>query len=477
VRLPRLLPTSLLGQVMLVLALGLFVGQFISAFLLYQASEQRREAALVNAVAFRLVAEDAGEERRERLAALRRAGIERPRRADRPFRGGMRIALETAYENPIDADEPRLRDMEQDLEEVLQQQGIPAGEVRITHRAAGEDPFMVDYVSKRRRLQTPGWQRQRVVVAAVERPDQQNWLVTRMRVPAAQEGVLRTIIFQTFVIFVVLFALLYLVVRRLTRPLAQLTARVDDFSRNPDRAVLVKESGPADMRQLISAHNSMEARISALLDEKDVMLGAIGHDLKTPLAALRVRIESVGDEDQRARMAQSIEDITQTLDDILSLARIGRGNQDLEQVDLAALSASVVEEFEDLGQPVTLGDTPRAVARIQVTWLKRALRNLVSNAVRYGGSANVSLRKDEGVTILAVADEGPGIPEDRIADMLEPFTRGEASRNRSTGGAGLGLTLARAIAEQHGGSLSLTNRAEGGLLAELRIPSAHQAAD
>jgi signal transduction histidine kinase len=201
------------------------------------------------------------------------------------------------------------------------------------------------------------------------------------------------------------------------------------------------------------------------------MLGAIGHDLKTPLAALRVRIESVEDDAERGRMAAGIEDITRTLDDILSLARVGRATEPPERTELAALAASVVEEFEDMGDPVELAEGPRVVAPVHVTWAKRALRNLVSNAVRYGGDAAVEVLRDGSEAVLRVTDNGPGIPAEHLSDMTEPFTRGEASRNRETGGAGLGLTLARAIAEAHGGRLVLANRPEGGLSAEIRLPT------
>jgi signal transduction histidine kinase len=214
----------------------------------------------------------------------------------------------------------------------------------------------------------------------------------------------------------------------------------------------------------------MEARIAAMLDEKDVMLGAIGHDLKTPLAALRVRIESVPDKIQRQKMAASIEDITATLDDILTLSRVGRDASGRETVDLGKLALGVVEEFEDLGDPVTIAELPRIVAEVQVTWIRRALRNLVSNAVRYGEAARISILRDGDMAVLRVEDDGPGIAPDRIEEMMQPFTRGEASRNRATGGAGLGLTLARAIAQQHGGDLVLANREGGGLSAELRLP-------
>lgn len=124
-----------------------------------------------------------------------------------------------------------------------------------------------------------------------------------------------------------------------------------------------------------------------------------------------------------------------------------------------------------MGEPAAIGKMERIALPIRPTWLKRALRNLVSNAVRYGGSAEVSLLREAGEVVFRIDDRGPGIPESRIAAMTEPFQRGESSRNRATGGAGLGLTLARAIAEQHGGKLVLANRSGGGMRAEIRLPA------
>ncbi|HEX9806257.1 MAG TPA: ATP-binding protein, partial [Alteraurantiacibacter sp.] len=188
-----------------------------------------------------------------------------------------------------------------------------------------------------------------------------------------------------------------------------------------------------------------------------------------------VRIENVADDTQRAKMAATIEDITRSLDDILSLARVGRPSDPLEKTDLAALVASVVEEFEDMGEPVELGTTDRISLPLRTTWLRRGIRNLTDNAVRYSKGADVSLRREGNEAVIRIVDSGPGIPEGELETMLQPFTRGEASRSRETGGAGLGLTLARAIAEQHGGRLVLTNRraADGrieGLEASIRLP-------
>ncbi|QIQ87297.1 ATP-binding protein [Erythrobacter sp.] len=474
---------------MAVLALGLLVAQAISATLLYRASEERREAAIVSSLAYRLIAEagrSEGElaERAERRTAraARRAELRGERRgppglgpgAGRRESRRMRIGAERSSSPPLGPGEAREASYEASLRDVLAMQDIAAGRILVAERRAGEDPFIRTLVERRPRLRSPGWEDRTIVLASVERPGGE-WITVRLPVPERPRGGLATILFQTAVIFAVLVLLLYLVLRRLTRPLAALTARLADFSRAPGRAEPLPESGPADTRRLIAAYNAMEARIAALIDEKDVMLGAIGHDLKTPLAALRVRIESVADEVQRERMAASIEDITATLDDILALARIGHADGAAEPVDLAALAGAVVEEFEDLGAPVELAEpegAPRIVARLRETWAKRALRNLVSNAVRYGGGAKVTLRREGGAAVIAVEDEGPGIPADRIEAMMEPFARGEASRNRATGGAGLGLTLARSIAEAEGGSLSLANRAEGGLVAELRFPLA-----
>jgi len=174
-------------------------------------------------------------------------------------------------------------------------------------------------------------------------------------------------------------------------------------------------------------------------------------------------------------MVASIDDITRTLDDILTLARIGRTGDAPEPVNLGALVEMIADEYRDLGQDVALADTPRIVVPLQLTWIRRALRNLIGNAVRYGQRARVSIAHGPGKVSITIDDDGPGIPDDQIERMFEPFTRLEASRNMATGGTGLGLTLARAILHQHGGSLRLENRrgaggAVEGLRATMTLP-------
>ncbi|HEX2794958.1 MAG TPA: ATP-binding protein [Croceicoccus sp.] len=459
----RFLPKSLQGQMLLAVALALLVAQGIGAGLALRAQNERESNAIVHALAFRLIGG----------RMLRDADGQElmPPRGRRP-----RIArLISAPVSPLRADDLRETRIEKRLEEILADQGVAVDEVQVFERAIDGElarRFRAENerLAELRRQHHP--LHDRMIVAAARMEGEDTWLIARAWREPREPGFLRTLLAQTILIYVFLMGVIALILRRITKPLAQLTRRVGAFAANPALSAegRVEPQGPLDTRSLIAAHNAMEARIGALLDEKDVMLGAIGHDLKTPLAALRVRIESVDDDAERQKMAGTIEDITRTLDDILSLARVGRPSDALETTELSALVASVIEEFEDVGEPVELGETERIVMPLRATWLRRAVRNLTSNALRYAGSACVTVQREGRNAVIRVSDEGPGIPPGEIARMLEPFERGDPSRNRGTGGAGIGLTLARAIAEQHGGTLTLTNRPEGGLLAEIRLP-------
>ncbi|WP_420143926.1 HAMP domain-containing sensor histidine kinase [Sphingobium sp.] len=296
------------------------------------------------------------------------------------------------------------------------------------------------------------------------------WVTTEARVNDRPQRFGGWLIGQTLVLYVIVLLPLLWIGRRMARPMKQLTASAQQFA-STGAASPVDESGPGDVRDLTMAFNAMRARIIAMLDEKDRMLGAIGHDLRTPLASLRVRTESVEDDGERARMSETIDEMNRMLEDILSLARAGRSTENAQKVDLASLADAVVEDFIELGSPVDLADSDRAVAFVRPQQIRRALRNLIENAIVYGDRAHVSVERQDGMIHIAVADEGPGIAQDRMAEMLEPFTRLEGSRNRETGGAGLGLALVRAIMAEHQGELRLENRPEGGLKASLILPA------
>jgi signal transduction histidine kinase len=440
----RFWPRSLQAQVLAAIAVALLVAQTISAVLIWREQSHRRESSMVSSAAFRLLGKQ---------SERRRQGRDDEDRQSSPFR----VAFSDA--SPQREGEQRLHRVEHELTEILGAQGFDAAEVVVFERDPLKDAISLRFIQRHRRELAvfPKEPKPRLVIAAV-RQSSGKWVSTRVFSEGREMMVLAPLVAQTIVLYLVLVGAMAVILRRITRPLKVLTRRVEDFAGNRKLEGQLEPDGPEDIQGLILAHNAMEARIGAMLDEKDVMLGAIGHDLKTPLAALRVRIEAVDDDVERGRMAATIEDINRSLDDILSLARVGRPSDPIEPNELAALVADVIGEFEDMGEAVELGETDRIVLPIRATWLRRALRNLVSNALRYGERARISLVREGRMAVLRIEDDGPGIPEGDIARMMEPFTRLEASRNSGTGGTGLGLTLARAIADQHGGTLMLANR-------------------
>jgi len=208
-----------------------------------------------------------------------------------------------------------------------------------------------------------------------------------------------------------------------------------------------------------------------MLTDKDRMLGAVGHDLRTPLASLRVRVEQVENAQLRDKMIASIEEMTAMLADILALARSGAGTDARESVVLGALVAELAADYREQGRDVAVGEAADATVTVRPMLLRRALRNLVDNAIAYGVRARLSVAVTDGSARVTVSDDGPGLTDEQIRTLVEPFARGEESRNRATGGAGLGLSIAREIAEGEGGSLTLANRAGGGLDVVIALPA------
>lgn len=299
------------------------------------------------------------------------------------------------------------------------------------------------------------------------------------RVVSHDVNVLGWLIGQTLVLYLAVLIPLAIIAFRMARPLKTLTRRTQDFALNAEHTPIA-EAGPDDMRRLIAAFNHMQERVSNLVGEKDVMLGAIGHDLKTPLASLRLRLETINveadDESERARMIDTVGEMGTMLDDILTLARLGRSGEAMEAVDMTAMLSALTDDYADQGKAVRFvgGDKGGGYKAgqgmyIRPVLVRRALRNLIDNALTYGGEAEVAVGSKGDHMCISIADKGPGIADAEIESLFEPFRRAEASRNRMTGGSGLGLTIARAIARAHGGDVTLANRAEGGLIATLSL--------
>jgi signal transduction histidine kinase len=199
------------------------------------------------------------------------------------------------------------------------------------------------------------------------------------------------------------------------------------------------------------------------------MLAAISHDLRTPLTSLRLRAEFVQDHDLQEKMLKTIEEIQTMTEAALSYAREDAAVEATRTVDLSALVGSLCDDLAELGQNVTVSEGPKVLYRCRPDSLRRAIRNLVENAVRYGERATVSVVRNADSLDIVVEDTGPGIPPADMEQVFAPFFRLEQSRNRETGGVGLGLSIARAIARHHGGDILLENRTEG-LRAVIRLP-------
>ncbi|QDX27887.1 HAMP domain-containing histidine kinase [Sphingomonas suaedae] len=446
----RFLPRSLTGQIALMVALALFVAQAINFALLLRERRSLRFEQVTAPAITRVV--DAAERIRD------------GRFREPPDQRRARLRLEPR--NPIPPGLRRKPDVEDGIRQALAEAGIQAGAI-VTglDRISETDPRFVRMNALRaQRMKRLGGE----LIVAVELPGR-GWLVLKSGWPFSDRDIIWRLILQTLIIYAIVLVPVLWLGHRVARPLRSLAAAARDFS--PATASSpIEERGPGDVRAVIAAYNLMSSRVTAMLDEKDQMLGAIGHDLRTPLAALRVRIESVEDDEDRARMADTIDEMNRTLDDILSLARLGRPSEAPTETDLSALIDAVVDDFRDLGHPVDYEDGNRLILRIRPSLMRRAVRNLIENAVKYADGAEVTLRHDAVGVRIEVADRGPGIPAEQIAAVFDPFTRLDPSRNRTTGGVGLGLTLARAIVREAGGDITLANREGGGLCATIMLP-------
>jgi len=258
-------------------------------------------------------------------------------------------------------------------------------------------------------------------------------------------------------------------VRRVTAPLGTLVGAAERLGRDVN-APPIAEAGSREMRQAARAFNEMQGRLQRLLQNRTRMLAALSHDLRTPLTRLRLRAEGVADPEERERMLAAIGELDAMVDATLRFAR-GEAAEPLRPTDLAALLGAIVDDMADAGLPVTMEPAAEPIVlECHPMALRRAIGNLLDNAVKYGGSARAAIRVSAASIRIVIDDDGPGIPEAELRRVFEPFYRLEDSRSRDTGGSGLGLAIALSIAQDHGGEITLTNLPEGGLRAVLSLP-------
>ena len=269
---------------------------------------------------------------------------------------------------------------------------------------------------------------------------------------------------------VALSPLAWLFARALTRPIRRLADAANRLGADPLAPPLAEEAGPAELRVTAHALNRMQARLTDYVGERTTMIGAIAHDLRTPLARIAFRIEAAP-EPIRDKVMGDVEQMRAMLAATIGFVRNIDSGGARVPIDLAALVGALVEQEASLGRSVAAGEISPATVLGDPIALERLVQNLIDNGVAYGGEviASVAFGTEARVTI---ADRGAGMDEALLVRAFQPFVRGDPSRNRNTGGIGLGLTIARTIAEDHGGTLTLANRAEGGLEAVLRLPVA-----
>jgi len=269
------------------------------------------------------------------------------------------------------------------------------------------------------------------------------------------------------VVTVVVFSLW--AVRRLTGPIRTFADAADRLGRDV-KAPPLAETGPLEIRRATRAFNGMQARLRRLVENRTCMLAAISHDLRTPITQLRLRAEFIEDAEEQAKTLATLEEMEAMIASTLTFARDDALTEAPRMVDLAALVGSLCDDLVDAGKPVSFAAAERVAVTCRPAALKRAVANLIENAVKYGAAARVSIGTDAEVARIVIEDDGPGVPADELENVFAPFYRVEKSRGSGPGGVGLGLSIVRAVADAHGGHVRLENRDGGGLRATLELP-------
>ncbi|MGZ2260150.1 ATP-binding protein [Roseobacter sp. A03A-229] len=265
---------------------------------------------------------------------------------------------------------------------------------------------------------------------------------------------------------VLLLAIFWFLLTRLTRPLNDLAAAAEEFGRGGGQGPLTPV-GPNEVRNLTTAFNDMQTRLARFVTDRTQMLAALAHDLRSPLTALKVHAEMVEDAETKTGITASLDEMQDMVEATLAYARGVGQDEALQRIEIGTFLIDI-RDAANTALDVRRG--PEAMIQIKPKALRRALRNLIDNAGRYGCNPTLSWNISDGSFEILVEDDGPGIPDDRLGDVFQPFLRLEGSRSRETGGHGLGLSIARSIVLQHGGTITLSNRAGGGLCARIVLP-------
>jgi signal transduction histidine kinase len=462
----RLLPKSLFGQTLLILLAGLIVSHIFGSWI-YTADREQAVRAVGGLAAAQRIANltrlvhEAPQEWRERIVAAL---------SDQTFR--VSLSSEPPSIGSANDDTPVAQAIREFLIDQLSlglarqprvSASLPDGPVfGGWHPMAGRGPMMHGFgafgmFGAFRNLQV-----------AVPLPDGQ-WLSFVTALPEGGPSFSRQFLLSMGIMAIIILAVSVWVVRRVTAPLASLSAAAERLG-NDLNAPPMPESGTIETRQASHAFNTMQARLRGLIENRTRMLAAISHDLRTPLTLLRLRTENVDNATEREKMLATIAEMDAMVATTLAFARDEATAEARRPTDLAALVQSIVDDMADTGLPVTMEPAEPVVHNCRPAALKRAIRNLIDNAVKYGKKASVAIKPTPKSIEITIDDEGPGIAEQEFSRVFEPFYRVEESRSPETGGVGLGLAIALSTAQAHGGEIILSNRTAGGLRASVVLP-------
>jgi signal transduction histidine kinase len=463
-----LLPRSLFGRMILVLMLGLIAAQMLSAAILFREREQHFLQIRVTRSAQRI---------NDAVRVLEALNAEQRRSVVQLFRSNtFSVSLGDSVAPPGESDS-ELSDTANDfaagLRSILGGQrtikaqamyGTDASTGNAESRSERSDPLKSDAAPLARE---PRFQ-PLTLSAQVSLAD--GTLVNfRDQFPRDSGRWPYRLAFDLFVRLAAVVILSLIAVRWVTQPLSSLAKAAENLGANINRPPL-DESGPSEVSRAAHAFNRMQSRLANYLNDRARVLAAMSHDLKTPITRLRLRTELLDDPDLRARFAKDLDEMESMVRSTLDFMRGVETGEPFQPIDFMALLESLQADFEEIGYPVRIQGHTTSTLMGKPRALKRCLNNLIENAVKYGKNATIIVEEEEARLVLKIEDEGPGIPADEQQNVFAPFYRVETSRNRDTGGSGLGLSIARSIAQDHRGDITCRNLETSGLQVIVTLP-------
>lgn len=463
-----LLPRSLFGRMILVLMVGLIAAQMLSAAILFREREQHFLQIRVTRSAQRI---------NDAVRVLEALNAEQRRSVAQLFGSNtFSVSLGDSVAPPGESDS-ELSDTANDfaagLRSILGGQrtikaqamyGADASTGNAESRSARSDPLKSDAAPLARESRF-----QPLTLAAQVSLADGTLVNFRDQFPRDPGRWPYRLAFDLFVRLAAVVILSLIAVRWVTRPLWSLAAAAENLGANINRPPL-DESGPSEVSRAARAFNKMQSRLANYLNDRARVLAAMSHDLKTPITRLRLRTELLDDPDLRVRFAKDLDEMESMVRSTLDFMRGVETGEQFQPIDFMALLESLQADFEEIGYPVRIQGHTTSTLMGKPRALKRCLNNLIENAVKYGKNATIIVEEEEARLVLKIEDEGPGIPAEEQQNVFAPFYRVESSRNRDTGGSGLGLSIARSIAQDHRGDITCRNLETSGLQVIVTLP-------